>query len=409
MRALLAIAATLLIANVAIAVAQRPDAFTASRENAAIAYNTTPVNTIVEEVNRKLDAGTLKFTFDPTSGYLRSALEAFALPVESQLLVYTGTSLQAPKINMQNPRAVYFTDTLAMAWVRTGVVLEVEAQDPRQGSIYYTLDQSTAGTPHFSRQLSCLSCHLSWDTLAVPGPIILSTFPRKTDKDYANGFAVDHYRDLRERWGGWYVTGRKAPIHHLGNLPLFMPKGTDDSSPPPLKATVEGRFDLNGYPTPYSDVVALMVIEHQSHAANLITRLGWEARVGHADRVPDAIRDLVDYLFFVDEAKIPERIEGSSGYAEKFQALGPKDSQGRSLREFELNGRMMRYPLSYMIYSPAIDALPDEVKAALFRKLDQVLKGEDTSAKFAHLTPAIRQAIVEILRDTKPGVVTPAA
>jgi hypothetical protein len=402
-RALLICSAALLIANVAIAIAQRPDAYSGSREHPAIAYNTTPVSTIVEEVNRKLDAGSLKFTFDPTSGYLRSALEALALPVESQMLVYTGTSLQAPKINMENPRAIYFTDTLSMGWVRGGAVLEVAAQDPRQGTIYYTLDQTAAGTPHFSRQLSCLSCHLAWDTLAVPGPLVLSTFPRKTSRDYANGFAVDHFRDIRERWGGWYVTGRKAPMHHIGNLPLFMAKDAD--SPPPIKPSVEGRFDLNGYPTPYSDIVALMVLEHQSHATNLITRVGWESRVGHADKVRDAVNDLADYLFFVDEAKILERIEGSSGYAERFTALGPKDAKGRSLREFQLDGRMMRYPLSYMIYAPAIDALPADAKAALFRRLQQVLTGEDASPKYAHLTPSIREAITEILRDTKPGLV----
>lgn len=407
MRALLAIAiaATLLIANVAIAIAQRPDAYTGSREHPAIAYNTTSVHTIVEDINSKLDAGTLKFTFDNTSGYLHSALAAFGLPVESQMLVYTGTSLQAPKINMQNPRAIYFTDTLAMAWVRTGVVLEVAAQDPKQGTIYYTLDQTPAGTPHFSRQLSCLSCHLAWDTLAVPGPLVLSTFPRKTDHDYANGFAVDHYRDIRERWGGWYVTGKHAPMHHMGNYPLFMAKELE--APPPIKLTVEGRFDLNGYPTPYSDIVALMVLEHQSHATNLITRAGWEARVGHADKVPAAINDLVDYLLFVDEAKITDRIIGSSGYTEKFEAMGPKDAKGRSLRELQLDGRLMKYPLSYMIYTPAIDALPADVKALLFRNLRRVLMGEDTSAKYGYLTPDLRTAIVEILRDTKPEVLEP--
>jgi hypothetical protein len=403
-RVLLSVASTLLLANVAIAIAQRPDAYSGSREHPAIAYNTTPATTIVEEVNRKLDDGSLKFTFDSTSGYLRSALAALALPVESQMLVYTGTSLQAPKINMDNPRAIYFNDTLSMAWVRGGVVLEVAAQDPRQGTVYYTLDQTPAGAPHFSRQLSCLSCHLAWDTLAVPGPLVLSTFPRKTSRDYANGFAVDHFRDIRERWGGWYVTGRRGPMHHLGNFPLFMPKEQD--SPPPIKLSVEGRFDLNGYPTPYSDIVALMVLEHQSHATNLITRLDWEARVGHADRVPSAINDLVDYLLFVDEAKILERIEGSSGYTEKFQALGPKDAKGRSLRDFQLDGRMMKYPLSYMIYAPAIDALPAEVKAALFKRLGQVLRGEEAGSKYGHLTPTIREALVEILHDTKPDVLT---
>jgi hypothetical protein len=241
---------------------------------------------------------------------------------------------------------------------------------------------------------------------------VLTTFPRKTDRDYADGHSVDHRSDIAERWGGWYVTGRRAPGRHMGNLPLFM------SAPIPEKATarlsVEGAFDLAGYPTPYSDVIALMVFEHQTRMMNLITRAGWESRVGAmrkgdpsvpAARVRDAVNDLVDYMLFADEAPLPEPIEGSSGFAERFSAMGPRDAKGRSLRELRLDARLMRYPLSYMIYSPAFDALPGDVKDAAYRRLREVLSGRDRDPKFAHLTPAVRQAIVEILRDTKPDLV----
>ncbi len=403
-RHLLVSAAVLMAANVAIAIAQRPDAFGGSREHPAIQYNTAPNTTAITELNAKLADGRVTFTFDPASGYLMSALEALNVPVESQAMVYTGTSLQAPKINPQNPRAVYFNDTVSIAFIRGAALLEAWAQDPKQGTIFYTMEQKppAGGPPYFKRELNCLSCHLAWDTLAVPGPFVLTTFPRKTDRDYANGFMVDHRVSLAERWGGWYLTGKKLPERHMGNLPLFVPDPqAAGRKPQAVRESVTGLVtDLTGYPTPYSDIVALMVMEHQSHVMNLMTRAGWEARVGQAARARDAVNDLVDYMLFVEEAPIDGRIEGSSGFAEKFSAQGPRDARGRSLRELQLEGRLMKYPLSYMIYSPQFDALPPEVKAATLTRLRQVLEGEDTSPKYAHLTPAIRQAIVEILKDT---------
>ena len=402
----------LVVASITATIAQRPDAFVESRSHPAIDYNSAPVNTAITELNQKLDDGKATLSFDATSGYLRSTLDALSVPIESQMLVYTQTSMQGEKINSRNPRAVYFNDTVAVAWVRGGMVLEAWAQDPRQGTVFYTLDQEQARPPRFGRRLECVTCHVTWETLGVPGSMVLTTFPRKTDRDYADGHAVDHRSDIADRWGGWYVTGRHAPTRHMGNLPLFM----SPPFPQPARArqSVEGEFDLAGYPTPYSDVVALMVFEHQTRMLNLITRAGWESRVAAlrkgdpvaaAARVRNAVNDLVDYMLFADEAPLTERIEGSSGFAEMFSAKGPRDAKGRSLREFQLETRLMRYPLSYEIYSPAFDALPGDVKDAVCRRLRDVLSGTETDPKFAHLTPAVRKAIVEILKETKPGVV----
>lgn len=418
---LFAAASALLAGSVATSIAQRSGAFSASREHPAIRYNTAPTSTAIDELNRKLEDGRVRLTFDPASGFLRSALDALDVPVESQTLVYTATSLQFPRISMQNPRAVYFNDTVSIAYIRNAPLLEAWAVDPRQGTIFYTLDQKAdSGPPRFRRELSCLSCHLSWDTLAVPGPFVLTTFPRKTERDYANGFVVDHRARIAERWGGWYVTGRRVPARHMGNLPLFVedPAAVGTSRPQGLAASLaslEGVFDLAGYPTPYSDVVALLILEHQMHATNLITRAGWEARVADQPaasaqgassevarqaKLREAVDDLVDYLLFVDEAPLPGPIQGSSGFAEKFAAAGPRDSKGRSLRELQLDGRLMKYPLSYLVYSPAFNALPAEARGLAVGRLRQVLAGEDRSPKYAHLTPQVRQAIMAILRET---------
>jgi hypothetical protein len=98
------------------------------------------------------------------------------------------------------------------------------------------------------------------------------------------------------------------------------------------------------------------------------------------------------------------RIEGSSSFAADFSAIGPRDTKGRSLRQLDLEKRLMRYPCSYMIYTPAFDALPPAALDAVYRRLWQVLSGEDHGQSYAHLTLPDRQAIAEILRATKAGL-----
>jgi len=396
--------AALYVAGFSSAIAQRTGAFAESLNHPAILYSTTAANTVVDELNRKLAGGSATLTFDEQSGYLKSVLDLLKVPVESQVLVYSPTSQQAEKINPQNPRAVYFNDNVSVGYVRGGGILEIVAQDARLGSVFYVIHQEAGAARNLGREQQCLRCHLSWDTLGVPGMSVLSTFPRRTKDDYANGFFVDHYRPISERWGGWYVTGKRVPARHMGNFPLFMPKLPQDGmvTPPPARVSMAGQFDLTSYLTPYSDIVALLVLEHQVHAANLITRANWEARLKNPSRVAEAVETLVDYLLFIDEAPISAGgIEGSSGFAEKFQATGPRDSKGRSLRELDLNARLMKYPLSYMIYSQAFQALPPAAKQMALDRVGKILAGEITGPKYARLTPAIRQATAEILKETK--------
>jgi hypothetical protein len=392
------------VCSAAFAIAQRSDAFGASRDHPAIAYSKTPARDPVSRLNADLQAGKVKLPFDATTGYLRGVLDALGVPVESQVLVFSQTSFQAPKIDEKNPRAIYFTDQVAVGWVRGGDVLEVSAQDPKQGTIFYSIPQVASPTPTLARDDQCLRCHLSWDTRAVPGLFVLSTHARKSDAEYANGGIVDHRDPLMVRWGGWYVTGKAVPPRHLGNRAMLRPDATDPEQTPPVPAheSLTGQIDLKGYLSPRSDVVALLILEHQAHLTNLITRAGWEARVAPSSpRVQEAVDELADYLLFVDEAPLPAKVAGSSGFAERFATQGPRDGKGRSLRELELSGRLMRYPLSYMIYTPAFAGLPDGVRTAVYERLWRVLSGEDTAEKYAHLTPPRRQAIVEILAATK--------
>jgi hypothetical protein len=205
-----------------------------------------------------------------------------------------------------------------------------------------------------------------------------------------------------------------AVVKDAKSLAPLARDGKDESQP---LTSLNGRFDTQGYLTPYSDVVALMVFEHQMHMINLFTRLGWEVRVAEgeggeykeeapprgkaAKAVRDASRELADYMLFADEKPLPSKVEGTSGFAEKFSSEGPKDSQGRSLRQFDLERRLMKYPCSYMIYSTAFDALPDDLKDATYARMWRILSGEERGKKYAALTLEDRRSIVEILRNTK--------
>lgn len=410
----------ILAVSASVIVAQRAGVFDQSMNHPAIKYSTSDSNTVVDELNRKLADGSATLEFDAKTGYLKSVLDLLRIPVESQVLVYTQTSQQASHVTMTNPRAIYFNDEASVGYIRGAGSLEIVAQDAALGSIFYVVHQdgrlredastsaeasadksaSQAGRgPRFGREQQCLRCHLSWDTLGVPGLSVLSTMPRRSDRDYADGFFVDHYRQIQERWGGWYVTGRRVPARHMGNLPLIV--ATPIEVPPPARVSLAGQFDLTGYLTPYSDIVALMVLDHQAHFSNLVTRATWEARLGQEMRIAEAAQTLGDYLLFVDEAPITDGpLIGSSGFAETFVAHGKKDGKGRSLRELDLKTRLQKYPLSYMIYTPQFQALPEAPKNLVMGRIKDVLSGRIAGAKYAHLTPEVRRAIREILKET---------
>jgi hypothetical protein len=393
--------------------AQRRDAFVAPRDHPAIRYGATPASEAVTVLNRRIADGEVRLEYDETSGYLRSVLEVLNVPVASQALVFSQTSFQAPKINIHNPRAIYFNDTISVGWVRGGAVLEVAAQDPRQGVIFYALDQKPTATPQLTRNDQCLACHLSWETLGVPGLIVQSVHPLPDLHSYVNGYTTYHTSPMEERWGGWWVTGNHGGARHMGNIPVMPAEKHKRMLANPRQAitSLEGLFDLTGYPTPYSDVVAMMVLAHQTHTTNLITRVGWEARLAAAEpsadaeaRTREAAADLVDYMLFVYEAPFAGPMQGTSGFTAAFAAQGPRDQKGRSLREFDLRRRLFRYPCSYMIYTEAFDALPPAARDAVYRRLWDVLSGRDTHQRYRVLTAADRQAIIQILRDTKTSL-----
>ena len=382
---------------VVVAHAQFSDSFVASRDVPAIAYSTAPVTDRVSALNDRLRDGKASLNFNDGNGYLSGVLDALNVPVESQVTPFAKNSFQAELIDLKNPRALFFADDVAVGWVRGADLLEVAAHDPRQGAIFYTIEQKKSASPQFTRNDNCLACHLSWDTLGVPGFFLMSTLTVPDDPHaYATGFKSDQRRNFDERWGGWYVTGNIGSLIHMGNVPVSNTVKPARAEARTLKSLDE-RIDPKGYPSRTSDVVALMVLEHQAHMMNLITRTGWEARLAAASddpkqiaKVEEAAADLVDYMLFVYEAPLTSPVRGTSGFAEKFTALGPFDDKGRSLRQLDLNTRLLKYPCSYMIYSAAFDALPARAKSAVYRRLLRELPKRENG-----------QAALEILRATK--------
>ncbi len=399
-------------------------------ERPPIDYHRVAVHDPVARLQKKIDSGEIELKFDSSHGYLKSVLENLEIPVSSQSLVFSKTSFQLRKIDPARPRAVYFNDSVYIGWVQQGDVVEVASVDPRQGTIFYTLSQTQSERPEFVRDRGqCLTCHASSRTQGVPGVLVRSVYTAASGQPIlgTSTYTTDHRSPLRERWGGWYVSGRHGDDLHMGNQTVSGRRGAEsaDLSKGANCTDLSKLVSVSPYLSPNSDIVALMVLEHQSQTQNRITRANYECRMATQydqmmnemlDRPKDyqsettkrrlakVVDELVDFLLFVDEYPLAAPIEGTTDFTREFAARGPRDKKGRSLRDFDLQKRLFRYPCSYLIYSESFDSLPQPVRSLVYRRLWEVLTGKNTGPRFAHLTPETRAAILEILRDTKPSL-----
>ena len=395
-------------------------------DRAPIHYSTSEVNDHISKLQRRMDAGEIKLKFDEKHGYLKSLLEALDITPSSQMLVFSKTSLQLRRISPNTPRALYFNDHSYIGWVPNGEVIEVSSVDPLQGAIFYTLRQEETNSPKFVRDRgNCLSCHASSRTQGVPGLFVRSVYPSPSGQPHfgSGTFRTNHASPLKQRWGGWYVTGTHGRQRHMGNV-VSKERDRPEILDVEAGANVTDLSEytrIDRYLTTHSDVVALMVLEHQAEMHNLITHANFETRVAShhgaimnraLDRPIDFVSEstkrritrvserLLNYMLFAEEIQLTDKIEGTSDFAENFSALGIKDSQGRSLRDFDLQTRIFKHPCSYLIYSDAFSSLPLQVKDRTYRRLWEILTGRDQSDTFAHLSTADRRAIFEILHDT---------
>jgi hypothetical protein len=405
-------------------------------EHGVIQYASTKPTDPVARLQERIDSGKVKLPFDPEWGYLPAVLDELHIPRSSQNLVFSKTSLQLFLISPKTPRALYFNDDVYIGGVLGSPLMEIASVDPNLGTIFYTLSQKEDSPPQFEREyLACLLCHDSAATQGVPGLTMLSVLA-DADGRALSGIPTVPITDrtpFKERWGGWYVTGTHGEQQHWGNLTAsskvdvirdhqaFIRKL--DLSPGANVTALGKHFDTTRYLTADSDIVALMVMGHQTRVHNLTTKANYDARTAihegksfakllgksdsgymeiAKDRIATAVEPLVRAMLFVQEAAITSSVSGTTSFAADFMKRGPHDSRGRSLRDFDLNRRLFRYPLSYLVYSDAFEALPDPAKDQFYSRLREVLTGADKNKDFAHLSPDDCYAILEILNDTKP-------
>jgi len=357
-----------------------------------------PFNAI-EALQARLDKGEAKLTFaEDGKGYLKSLLAALDVPEESQLLTFTRSSLQFDKISPKTPRAIYFRDDVAVAAVHQGHLLELIADDKRGGLAFYTLDAAKTDKPRLVEEGNqCAVCHGLVNRYA-PGWIVANisaaadgtpVFP-----DPAHPFDITEQSTPFElRWGGWYVTGTHGAMQHRGNVAAIDPnRPYDVSATEGLNITdLSNKFDTGQVLKPTSDIVALMTLEHQTGFANRVAVINARFRAGNPAEAGEIINELVAYMTFADEVALPSPVKGNSGFSAVFAQRGLRDAQGRSLRDFDLQTRLFRYPLSYMIYSTAFDSMVPAAKALVWQRLHDVLSHSDRG-----------RTAIAILAATKP-------
>ncbi|OYW19195.1 MAG: hypothetical protein B7Z55_09345 [Planctomycetales bacterium 12-60-4] len=357
-------------------------------------------------------------------------LEELDVRASSQVLVFSKTSLQRQFISPRTPRALYYNDDVYIGFCQNGEVLEVSVADPQLGNVFYTLSQSADAPPEFLRQTdNCLICHGGSQTRNIPGHVLRSTYPDGSGQPIlASGtYRTDHGTPLQHRWGGWYVTGRHGEQTHLGNR-IYRGRPSEDGPVDDSGFNVtdlSDRIRTSAYLSPHSDLVALMVLEHQAGGHNVLTRAAFDTRMalhredslnrelkeppGHRWDSTNTILQssaeaMVKYFLLSGEASLTSPVSGTSRFARQFTVRGPRDTQGRSLRDLDLSTRLFRYPCSYLIYTASFDALPAELRDRFWQRMDDVLSGRETSPDFAHLSGDDRQALREILIATKPGL-----
>ncbi len=396
-------------------------------EGPPIHYGAESSRDRVARLSEALESGEIQLEEDDRWGLLPALLEALEIPRESQTLVFSKTSFQLHKIGPDRPRAIYFNDDTYVGWVRNSPMLELGAADDNQGAVFYTLESTELTKPRVVRdQGQCLICHANQRTQAVPGFLVRSVYSNPVGH-FVSGtpaYVTDHSSPFQQRWGGWYVTGSHGDMPHLGNLVC-----KDESLP----GWLDPKAGLNRsqlpddilpreYLQPSSDIVALMVLEHQSQMHNVITRASFEARTAaYQDaginkaldrpsdfrsesterRIANVSEKLIRYMLMADEFDLTSPVVGSSQYAEHFSNRGPKDSQGRSLYEFDLKTRLFRYPCSYLIYSSTFDAMPDVIQQTVGRRLHEILLADDSVEGYERLSTEDRAAIAGILKETK--------
>ncbi|MDF1739947.1 MAG: hypothetical protein P1U86_12370 [Verrucomicrobiales bacterium] len=408
-------------------------AFEPLYERAPIDYHETepdtPVTRLLEKAKRE---GLLSKGSDRE--ILAEFLEALEVPIESQVLVFSKTSAQNSRISPETPRALYFSDDVYIGWVQGGEI-EIASFDPKLGLVFHMLkltEREADAPPVLNRERSCLNCHAGSSNHHFPGLMVRSVFPQNTGQPLfqAGTFHTRHDSPIDERWGGWYVSGEVEDQRHMGNAVAHSELRDVEIELEPMgaaEALISEFFNSDPYLNgPQSDVVALMVLEHQVGVHNALVEANLTTRSTlHRHReMQKAFGESVDaplsetnqrvlksqsdrvlkQLLFADEFQLPAGVEGSEAFQRAFAANERKSEEGRSLKDFRLYERLMKYRCSHLIYSDAFGDLPDIIRTLVLEDLHSILTKPDSHPDFAYLSDSEREHIFQILSETMEGL-----
>ncbi|MFT5882943.1 MAG: hypothetical protein ACI9FG_001452 [Crocinitomicaceae bacterium] len=340
---------------------------------------------------------TLDLKQQPATDSLRQILQALNVPESSQMLVFSKTSEQNDLISPNNPRAIYFSENYYVGYVPGGLIELIAADDP-SGVMFYTFDPRVAENKKtFKRDNSCLRCHASGNTRDIPGLLVRSVH---ADQDGQLALAWGTHltvpsSPITERWGGWYVSGNHGDLPHMGNKitkKLESGEYTYTASHGQNVEDLSDYINTTGYLADTSDIVALMVVEHQVHMHNAFFSARFQYQRSeflhqalhpeseHSTQMQKLIHrrsdEILASLLFSDHAALPaDGVDGSADFQKDFVAAGRASEEGWSLRDFRLQKRLFKYRCSYTIHSKAFSLIPAPIKRRVLANLRQHLTG----------------------------------
>lgn len=381
-----------------------------------ISYSSTEANNDISNLQKKLKTSNDFMTNEKQFGYLLPLLKELDISVYSQMLIFSKTSQQKLLISPEIPRALYFNDDIYIGYVREGFI-EIMVTDPKLGIAFYTLED-IENKPFVEQQSGrCLTCHSTNHTKNVPGLQVRSHLvdPEGHPVFSAGHPRTDHGTPLSERWGGWYVTGTHGNTTHLGNYQLPTSKRPDSFKAQLDRSNITDLswfIDVEQYPTPDSDIVALMVFEHQVDAHNYMTRTNYAWHIDVHNKNVEKLdanwkqeaKQLIEHLFFVGEAKLKYPIKGTSLFSKEFATRGPFDKNRNSLRRFDLKERLFHFPCSYTVHSKRFQSLPKPVLDHIYSRMEEILSEDNKDQKYKHLIKTDRANLRELLPELLPNL-----
>ncbi|MFK7743144.1 MAG: hypothetical protein AB8H80_22710 [Planctomycetota bacterium] len=423
-------------------------------------YRRTADRNVATDLNQRLAAGVAVLEWEPQRGRLDALLRALGISPSSQTLVFSKTSLQRHRIGPGNPRALYFGSDAYVGWIPGARNLEVAVGDDLLGLAFYTLTQRQDGVAQLVRSDSCLSCHGSARTESEPGLLLRSVFPDASGDPLASAgeSRMDHRAPIRDRWGGWLVTGKLQGRHRGNGVARLAASGSHvvdgaagddlhallaalhagDAQPAdgPAEEDLGGLFTFlpDRYPAPTSDIAALLALEHQASVHNLLIRASMQARYlvdkdarlagavldGKSSDVEAASReasrlqpstvalmdrlagDIVAELLLDGEADLSSHaVRSEPRFAQQFEQQWPSDESGLALGKLDLTKRTFTLPLSPMVHAPAFRRMPTVLRESVLRRLAVAIVRGVTPGS-VRLRRSERTALEQHLRATLP-------